>query len=477
MTWNFGRRNYGENNGKGKRLILGNGKEREKCYGFPVLETTRFVFAKQILKRHNRVTQLEYWSWKENDKKVWEEFPIPHSAPITTNTKANLNLLLSSLSSNVTRNNINGFYNVSAGQDPDAVYGMFLCRGDVRNSVCRSCVNFATKDVLGRCPNEKVAVIWFDECELRYSNRNIFSTVDQDLTLIMSSPNNVTVQPERFNQLVATTINDIASRAAAAPSGARKFAVQQANYTGEQKLYTLVQCTPDLPSSGCSRCLEDAISILRNCCDRRQGGRVIFASCNFRYELYELYNATAAAEASPPPPPPPPAALTPPPASGSGERPKAQNLPPARYDGFVYENRQGDLDSILIEAFYDPVCPDSSDSWPPLKEALKHYGSCVWLIVHLLPLPYHDNAFVTSRALHIANALNSSFTFPLLEQFFKHQEKFYNSKTSNLSKVAILKEVVKFATVVVGNSYSSAFESGFNDRQTDLKTRVSFKVR
>ncbi|CAK7350941.1 unnamed protein product [Dovyalis caffra] len=249
----------------------------------------------------------------------------PNTTTFTRNStyQANLNLLLSSLSSNATRNNINGFYNVSAGQDPDAVYGMFLCRGDVSNSVCRSCVNFATKDVLRRCPNEKVAMIWFDECELRYSNRNIFSTVDQDFTLFMSSPNNVTDQPQRFNQLVATTINDIATRAAAAPSGARKFAVQEANYTGQQKLYTLVQCTPDLPSSGCSRCLEGAISKLSNCCDRRQGGRVIFASCNFRYELYEFYNATAAAEASPPPPPPP-VALSPPPASGSGTRPKGK---------------------------------------------------------------------------------------------------------------------------------------------------------
>jgi hypothetical protein len=46
-----------------------------------------------------------------------------------------------------------------------------------------------------------------------------------------------------------------------------------------------------------------------------------------------------------------------------------------------------------------------------------------------------------------------------------------------LSKTSVVEEIVKFATVVVGNSYSSAFESGFNDRQTDLKTRVSFKVR
>lgn len=58
----------------------------------------------------------------------------------------------------------------------------------------------------------------------------------------------------------------------------------------------------------------------------------------------------------------------------------------------------------------------------------------------------------------------------------KNQEMFYGSETSNLSKDSIVKEIVKFATVIVGNSYSSPLQFGFNDIQTDLKTRVSFKV-
>ncbi|KAF2324726.1 hypothetical protein GH714_016512 [Hevea brasiliensis] len=152
----------------------------------------------------------------------------------------------------------------------------------------------------------------------------------------------------------------------------------------------------------------------------------------------------------------------------------AQTLPPARYDGFIYQDRPGDTDSILIEAFYDPVCPDSRDSWPPLKQALHYYGSSTSLVVHLFPLPYHDNAFVASRALHIANLLNTS-TFPLLEQFYEHQERFYNAETHNLSRASVVKDIVKLATEAVGNSYYSAIESGFDDRKTDLKTRVSFK--
>ncbi|TKY75277.1 Thioredoxin fold [Spatholobus suberectus] len=151
----------------------------------------------------------------------------------------------------------------------------------------------------------------------------------------------------------------------------------------------------------------------------------------------------------------------------------ADYIPPSRLDGFVYEKVS--LDTVLIEAFYDPVCPDSRDSWPPLKQALHHYGSRVSLLLHLLPLPYHDNSFVASRALHIVNTLNSSATFPLLEWFFKHQEKFYGAQTRNLSRASIVEEIVKSATIVVGSSHYNAIKNGFNDTKTDYQTRVSFK--
>ncbi|RDX67773.1 hypothetical protein CR513_53306, partial [Mucuna pruriens] len=154
----------------------------------------------------------------------------------------------------------------------------------------------------------------------------------------------------------------------------------------------------------------------------------------------------------------------------------ADYIPPSRFDGFVYEKRSLDLlDTVLIEAFYDPVCPDSRDSWPPLKQALQYYGPRVSLLLHLLPLPYHDNAFVTSRALHIVNTLNASATFPLLEWFFRYQDKFYGAQTRNLSRAYIVEEIVKFATEVVGSSYYNAIKNGFNDTKSDYQTRVSFK--
>lgn len=65
-----------------------------------------------------------------------------------------------------------------------------------------------------------------------------------------------------------------------------------------------------------------------------------------------------------------------------------QLLPPSRRDGFVYPpGRKIEPDTILIEAYFDPVCPDCGDAWEPLKLAVDHYGSRVALVLHLMPLP------------------------------------------------------------------------------------------
>ncbi|XP_021756576.1 uncharacterized protein LOC110721683 [Chenopodium quinoa] len=154
---------------------------------------------------------------------------------------------------------------------------------------------------------------------------------------------------------------------------------------------------------------------------------------------------------------------------------EAQVIPP-NFDGFVHGNpRKFNPKRILIEAFFDPLCPDTRDSWPPLKHALHHYGSKVSLVVHPFPLPYHDNAYVSSRAIHVVNELNKSATFPLWESFFKGQEQFYNEKTSNWTRNEAVDHIVDFVTKTVGEEYKSDLISGLNDPNTDQKTRVSFK--
>ena len=104
-------------------------------------------------------------------------------------------------------------------------------------------------------------------------------------------------------------MNDVATRAANGELG-KKFATKEANFTALEVLYSLAQCTPDLSNAGCNTCLRDAISILPGCCSGKRGGRVLFPSCNVRYETFPFYKITHAA--------PQPSPVLPPPASSPG---------------------------------------------------------------------------------------------------------------------------------------------------------------
>ncbi|KAJ6706922.1 CYSTEINE-RICH REPEAT SECRETORY PROTEIN [Salix viminalis] len=224
--------------------------------------------------------------------------------------RVNLNLVLSSLASNATRNNINGFYNTSSGQNSDQVYGLFICRGDLSNTVCQNCVTFATKDIVQRCPIGIASIIFYDACHLRYSNRNFFSQVDQNPSFSLLNTLNTTYEPQRFNNLVATSVNGSATQAASARPGAKKFAVNRTtSIDGFQSIYSLAQCTPDLSSFDCNKCLRAVIAGLPICCSSKIGGRVFAPSCYIQYEIPQIpgfYNETEVVVGSPPPPPLPP---------------------------------------------------------------------------------------------------------------------------------------------------------------------------
>ena len=219
--------------------------------------------------------------------------------------QSNLNHLLSSLSSNASREG--GFYNTTVGKNsPNQIYGLFLCRGDVTTDVCQDCVAMAAKVVVQQyCPAGIEAIIWYDECMLRYSNESFFSIMNDWLTTDLCNDQNITVL-DGFVQLLGSMMNDSVTRATAAGQpGATKFATKEANLSSSIALYSLVQCTPDISSSSCDTCLRGRVANLPVHCGGRKGATELTPSCNVRYEVYPFYRMLAA-------PPPPPPAIAPP---------------------------------------------------------------------------------------------------------------------------------------------------------------------
>ncbi|XP_019174738.1 PREDICTED: cysteine-rich receptor-like protein kinase 10 [Ipomoea nil] len=222
--------------------------------------------------------------------------------------RSNLNSLLSALSSNATREN--GFYHSAAvGSGNNTVYGMFMCRGDVSTADCGGCVRNSTTDILQLCPNGKTAFVWYDFCMLRYSNEPISRRVEQSSIMYSLYNTQNDSQPAPFMESIRSTLDQLVTGVLGDRSG-KKFAVQETNFTALERIYSLGQCTPDIPNLNCQTCLTSAIQLLYTCCYSAVGARTLSPYCNVRYETYLFYNRTAA---SPPPPPASPPPLRPPP--------------------------------------------------------------------------------------------------------------------------------------------------------------------
>ncbi|XP_058072819.1 cysteine-rich receptor-like protein kinase 10 [Magnolia sinica] len=216
--------------------------------------------------------------------------------------ETNLKFLLSSLTINASSSN--GYYNTSSGADPDRVYGLAQCRGDISSGSCRECLNTSMVEIVRRCANKKQAVIRFDYCLLRYSDQRFFSQLQNGVIVYVWNVQNAS-DPVLFNQRLGVLMQNLSTTAANEPS-ASKFATDSINFSDFSNIYGLVQCVRDLSNSDCYSCLQSMVGRIPTCCSGKIGGQVLSVSCNIRYEITSFFLS------SPRPPPPPVEALPPP---------------------------------------------------------------------------------------------------------------------------------------------------------------------
>ncbi|KAL9324204.1 hypothetical protein ACSQ67_009061 [Phaseolus vulgaris] len=167
------------------------------------------------------------------------------------------------------------------------VYGLFMCRGDVPNGVCEKCVQNAAHRIALDCNSSQEAIVWYSQCMLRYSFRKIFRTVERSPVF---SDLNITSRNEEqsfFSVTLAKTLDKVAVMAG---DSDERFGKYSTKLNDKQTLYTLAQCTKDLPTDDCKGCLGNLIgteipwSRLGSI-----GGRVLYPSCNLRFEFHQFY--------------------------------------------------------------------------------------------------------------------------------------------------------------------------------------------
>nr|GMC88015.1 putative receptor-like protein kinase At4g00960 [Ipomoea batatas] len=186
--------------------------------------------------------------------------------------QSNLNKALSSLSSNL---NQYGFSNASMGENPDRVRAVALCRGDIEQDICHSCVEDAGRKIVQSCPNQKGAFGGYDVCMIYYSNVSTIGSWSTRPEMYLWNIQNSS-STDQFNRELQILLEGLRDRAANGfPS--RKFAAGNTSGPAFQTIFAAVQCSPDLSFQDCSDCLVSAIAELPECgaCTLKKGGRVI----------------------------------------------------------------------------------------------------------------------------------------------------------------------------------------------------------
>lgn len=177
---------------------------------------------------------------------------------------------------------LNGFANGSVGQYEAQTFGLSMCGGDVSSTDCKTCIVNAGAEIRNRCPSSMAATIWYNQCILKYSNRDFFGKLDNQVRLILMNTKNAS-DPMVFNLATKRLLSGLSNIAHADP---KMYAAGIISLQGSRKLYGSVQCTRDLSSSDCMTCLNGTISALPSCCNGKEGARIVTGSCKIRYETY-----------------------------------------------------------------------------------------------------------------------------------------------------------------------------------------------
>ncbi|KAA8519271.1 hypothetical protein F0562_013527 [Nyssa sinensis] len=206
------------------------------------------------------------------------------STTLSPTYRSNLNLLLSALSQNTT--SYKGFRYETTGQ----VHGLYMCRGDVMSDVCQDCVSTAIKELQQRCSNDREeAVIFYDECLVRYSNRSFWGAIEISPMLLFYDGKNQS-QPEDSDIDARYLVYGLMM---SAPNMSLMYDMAEYSPKANENRYSFVQCSRDLSREGCANCLLQITYNLEFCCEGRRGYRVFSPSCTLRYESYLFYRKEA----------------------------------------------------------------------------------------------------------------------------------------------------------------------------------------
>nr|UIX27067.1 CRK3 [Triticum aestivum] len=191
------------------------------------------------------------------------------------------------------------FAAATAGQSPDAVHALALCRGDFANdTACRDCVAASFQHAQWTCPSDKAATVYYEYdndqrpgCVLGFSGDDGFLNPAANLTgngTLFQAWNTGNISG--VASVIAAGVHELltATSEDAAANVTRRYATVVMD--SAPTLYSLAQCTPDLSAGDCQACLQRLIGMVNATTSVRLGGRIFVLRCNVRFETFMFFD-------------------------------------------------------------------------------------------------------------------------------------------------------------------------------------------
>ncbi|XP_019087858.1 PREDICTED: putative cysteine-rich receptor-like protein kinase 23 isoform X2 [Camelina sativa] len=171
-----------------------------------------------------------------------------------------------------------GSQNVTVGEPPNSVTGLFDCSTVVSPEDCRSCVAFAVKDTLIRCPIQREVKLEYYQCTLRYSAFRISAQNPTYIYHICPNTTTYTSSSTYFTNLI-TVLSSLSSRNVPYSTGFHNGTVGQA----PDRVTGLFLCRGDLSPEVCRSCVTFAVKDTFNRCPKEREVVVYYDECMLRY--------------------------------------------------------------------------------------------------------------------------------------------------------------------------------------------------
>ncbi|KAL4223697.1 hypothetical protein ACF0H5_017165 [Mactra antiquata] len=153
-----------------------------------------------------------------------------------------------------------------------------------------------------------------------------------------------------------------------------------------------------------------------------------------------------------------------------------QLIIPHRPLGYIYS---GTRDApVHLDVHMGPLCPDSAAAFETLKAVATHYGPTNFvLVLHMFPLPYHQQAFLVAKGAQIVKRYGSgpggeADAYMWFKHFYNHLSIYSNSVTADKTTDEVVAMLADIAlTLGVSNT---TFMNAMHSTEIEVDTRAAW---